>query len=514
MRTGKGIRFIACIASLLVCASCAAPQTPQATVSGAPVSGAAANTVLEGRYIREVFPELDVATDIEYGSAVGESGETETLLLDVYQPKGDMAERRPAVIFVHGGGFTSGDKASGIEKMLAERLAKKGYVTLSINYRLSKNPGGNWVRTFRETSADAYTAFEWLVAHADEYRVDKDHIAFGGHSAGSNIVVELCYGDWSGRKLDKKGIFAVIAMAGPESMTGSPAADDPFCLIIHGKLDELMPYSLSERFNEELTAAGTPHLFHPLPACPHNFGAAIGEVDDVVTSALYKSLTGRESGITVRSFERESLQMVADRTNQNRTVEAPVLSITIDGDLGEWPDEGFMAFDGLKDAGSALPDQADLQASGMLAWDKEHPGCLCVAVKVKDDVFQERDNESFWLNDSVELLLDLSDSVTLRPCVQWSVNINGRDVNGSDGSAASCEARTIIKGGAATFEFRVDIGRMLPEFKGFSPEGKTLGVSLAYNDCEGGKREHQVGITAGDTWTPGNFANLIMGKNK
>lgn len=291
MRTFGLIRFVSCLACLLICASCAAPTAaPRATASGSSHAG----TPPEGRYIREVFPELDVSTDIEYGSAEGESGQTEKLLLDIYQPQGDKAGNRPAVIFVHGGGFTSGDKASGIEKLLAERLAKKGYVTLSVNYRLRKNPGGNWVATFRDSSADAYAAFEWLANHAEEYRVDAGHIAFGGHSAGSNIVVELCYGDWSGRKLNKDGIFAVIAMAGPESVTGSPAAGDPFCLVIHGKLDELVPYSLSERFNDELTAAGTPHLFYTLENSGHNFGDKIEEVDGVVSSALYEALTGRD----------------------------------------------------------------------------------------------------------------------------------------------------------------------------------------------------------------------------
>lgn len=290
MRTNGIIRFTACIASLLICASCAAPQPPRPTASGA-----AADTEPEGRYIREVFPELDVTKDIEYGSAINESGETEKLLLDIYQPKGDKAEKRPALIFVHGGGFTSGDKASGIGRMLVERLAKKGYVTLSINYRLRKNPSGNWVTTFRDSTADAYAAYEWLVNHAVEYRVDAGHIAFAGHSAGSSIVVELCYGDWSVRKLKKDGIFAAIAMAGPQSVTGNPVAGDPFCLILHGKLDKVVPFSLSERLNDQLEAAGTPHLFYPLPDSAHNLSDKIDEVDDIITSSLYKVLTGRDT---------------------------------------------------------------------------------------------------------------------------------------------------------------------------------------------------------------------------
>lgn len=504
MRTGGFIRFIACLTLLLICASCAAPSAPQSTARGA----AAVEALPEGRYVREVFPELDVVRDIEYGSAVNESGETQALLLDVYQPKGDGAERRPAVIFVHGGGFTSGDKASGVEQMLAELLAKKGYVTLSINYRLRKKPGSDWVGTFRDSTQDAYAAYEWLVQHKDEYRIDTDHIAFGGHSAGSNIVVDLCYSDWSGRGLAKDGVFAVIAMAGPETVAGNPDQDDPFCLIIHGVRDELVPFSLSERFADQLKAAGTPYLFHPLPISAHNIDTAIREVGDTVTSALYKRLTGSESGIAIREYEQERRQMLAERLTHNRTVDAHTISVTIDGKLDEWPESGFMPLDRLKDAGDALPGAEDMTASGMVAWDAGTPGCLCAAVKVRDDVFQEDGNPNFWENDSVELLLDFSDDETIRPIVQWTVNVNGRDVHVSNGKTGACEVKTVRQGDSVVFEIRVDIARALPELAGFTPQGKTIGLSLGYNDCEGGTRQHQTGIVAGDTWTPKNFANF------
>ncbi|MEO5961347.1 MAG: hypothetical protein ABIZ49_13710, partial [Opitutaceae bacterium] len=74
-----------------------------------------------------------VQTDIEYGNAAGES-----LKLDAYVPEGTGPF--PAVILVHGGGWTGGDKSGGPRKgymaPMHEPLEKAGFAWFSINYRL------------------------------------------------------------------------------------------------------------------------------------------------------------------------------------------------------------------------------------------------------------------------------------------------------------------------------------------------------------------------------------------
>jgi predicted esterase len=260
---------------------------------------------LQDRFIKELFADLDVTQDIQYGTATNVNGEPEKLMLDLYQPKGDKLDSRPAVIFVHGGGFSGGDKAGGIECALAKILAHKGYVTLSINYRLRQTPSANWVGTFADAANDAYTALEWLVNHQDEYRIDVNHIAFGGHSAGSNIVTDLCYSDWTGRSLPKNGIFAVIAMSGPEMIAGRPVKDDPFCIIIHGCKDELVPFNLSATLDQTFTGIGTPHVLYPMPLLYHDLTPAINEINDVVTKYLYQEMTGTEPEVHIRKYEDE-----------------------------------------------------------------------------------------------------------------------------------------------------------------------------------------------------------------
>ena len=92
------------------------------------------------RYRDEVFSAVTTTSDVTYGTAVNQQGATVTLKIDIYRPTGDVITNRPAVIWIHGGGFSGGDKTSPEIVDEANTLAKKGYVSASISYRL--NPGG------------------------------------------------------------------------------------------------------------------------------------------------------------------------------------------------------------------------------------------------------------------------------------------------------------------------------------------------------------------------------------
>ena len=61
----------------------------------------------------------------------------QTLKLDVYQPHGDTVTKRPAIVWVHGGGFKTGTKTSGEIVDQANEFAKRGYLNVSIDYRLT-----------------------------------------------------------------------------------------------------------------------------------------------------------------------------------------------------------------------------------------------------------------------------------------------------------------------------------------------------------------------------------------
>jgi len=88
------------------------------------------------RFKNEVFISIDSLKNIQYGEAKNINSESEKLFLDIYSPKADTLKNRPLVIFVHGGGFVNGDKGTGYPILFCTGLAKRGYLSSSINYRL------------------------------------------------------------------------------------------------------------------------------------------------------------------------------------------------------------------------------------------------------------------------------------------------------------------------------------------------------------------------------------------
>jgi hypothetical protein len=89
-----------------------------------------------GRYFRPIFPNVTVTSNVAYGSAVTHTGATQTLLMDVYQPTGDVLALRPVIIFAHQGGFVTGSRTDAYMVAICTRMARLGYVATSIDYRL------------------------------------------------------------------------------------------------------------------------------------------------------------------------------------------------------------------------------------------------------------------------------------------------------------------------------------------------------------------------------------------
>ena len=88
---------------------------------------------------------------------------------------------------IHGGGWTSGDKAEEREVNIATNLARAGYVVLSINYVLSTDGKVTWPQNVY----DCKTAVRWLRKNADRYQIDAEHIGVIGGSAGGHLAAFL-----------------------------------------------------------------------------------------------------------------------------------------------------------------------------------------------------------------------------------------------------------------------------------------------------------------------------------
>jgi dienelactone hydrolase len=159
------------------------------------------------RYLDPVFANVTVTHDLTYGAAVNASGALQSLELDLYEPTGDTELQRPVVVWAHGGFFTQGDKSE--IGTIAPFLAQRGYVVLSIEYRVNPAlPQGLegysaseqlpydlalLAETIRDGQHDMQAAVRWVRANAGPRRLDPTRIATGGFSAGATMSVATAY---------------------------------------------------------------------------------------------------------------------------------------------------------------------------------------------------------------------------------------------------------------------------------------------------------------------------------
>jgi para-nitrobenzyl esterase len=211
------------------------------------------------RYRDAIFTSVVKTADVTYGSATNLESETVTLKLDVYAPPAsDTVSSRPAIIWVHGGSFSSGDKTSGELVDESNTFADKGFVNFSINYRLepggcsSSNPTATCVHAIQEATQDAQTAVRFVRTHAATYGVDPNRIAIGGSSAGAITALQVGY---ASSENPASKVRAALSLSGANLLSTVCKGDAP-ALLFHGTADPLVPYSWAVTTVNQAEAAG------------------------------------------------------------------------------------------------------------------------------------------------------------------------------------------------------------------------------------------------------------------
>lgn len=232
--------------------------------------------------------------DIEYL----ETGRSERA--DLYLPAGLPAGgRAPAVVIIHGGGWTGGDKRAAREINIGTNLALRGYVGMSINYLLAAGGNPTWPTNLH----DCKTAVRWLRKNAGWLRVDPDRIGVIGGSAGGHLAAMLAvtgpddgldptepYGEYSCRVQCAVDLYgpADLLRRGDTKMLGKTRAEapelyraaspttyadasDPPILILHGTVDKTVDLEQSELLAEALKRAGARHELVIVEGAPHTF---------------------------------------------------------------------------------------------------------------------------------------------------------------------------------------------------------------------------------------------------
>src|SRR5437763_1896126 len=153
---------------------------------------------------------VTVKQDVTYRAVDGEQ-----LGLDVYQPA-KKGKNRPAVVVVHGGGWTQGDKSLFAQQ--ANQLAERGFVAFSVNYRLAP------AHPYPAAVDDVEASVQWVRTHAKEYGVDRKRIGALGGSAGGHLVGMLGTEGEGSLKTGHR-VSAVVSRSGPVDFVSlAPAA--------------------------------------------------------------------------------------------------------------------------------------------------------------------------------------------------------------------------------------------------------------------------------------------------
>ena len=221
-----------------------------------------------------------------------------SLKLDLCHAK-NLKKTAPLLVFIYGEAWKHGNKDKYLGYLID--FAKKGYVTVSLEYRFSKEA------KFPAAVNDVKCAVKWLKSNAEKYHINPEQVAVIGGSSGGYLAMMLAY--TSDISEFEKGcsitgvdsrVQLVVDLYGPPDLTnkqviektdanefiGKPYSqasglykkaspinyltkDDPPTLIFHGTIDDVVPVEQSGILRSRLNKVGIPVEYYKLKGWPH-----------------------------------------------------------------------------------------------------------------------------------------------------------------------------------------------------------------------------------------------------
>lgn len=235
------------------------------------------------RYVDVMF-DTTLQTGVVYGQALQwPTNQRLDLRLNIARPSGDAATDRPAIVFVHGGGFVTGNRDGGTDWI--RDFASRGYVAVSIDYRL--RPGyyfdfGNPADPIAQGAVidavnDAQAAVRWIRANATSLGVDPDRIAMTGVSAGgvtsAGVAMTSTQTGASGNPGHSSRVCVGASISGAFSTLSADPYDDRV-VFFHGTADPRVPYQYAVATRDALADQGVPTDLYSYAGQGHELGRA------------------------------------------------------------------------------------------------------------------------------------------------------------------------------------------------------------------------------------------------
>jgi len=194
--------------------------------------------------------QISVTENIAYRTDVGKS-----TVLDLAQPLFGPQKDRPAILIIHGGGWSAGSKNDAVYRALMVDYAMKGYVVADMNYRLVQEAA------MPACIEDVQAAVRWLKDNAQKLGIDPNRIGTYGHSAGGHLSlmagltadVACAAGGAPPTEIGRAGEWADHTEWWPIGHIG--ATKTPF-LVLQGGEDPIVRPNLTEDWVTKMQRAG------------------------------------------------------------------------------------------------------------------------------------------------------------------------------------------------------------------------------------------------------------------
>ena len=239
------------------------------------------------------FAAVTVTSGVKFATVTNYKGVVQDLSCDIYQPTGDVSTDRPCIIWMHGGGFRTGSvRTQGYIVTYSTAFAKRGYVCISIDYRLRAAADmptqADEFPALQDGSRDANTALDWVRANAATYKINPNYLFFAGGSAGGRIAGTAAEFDgpdptattapetaYKTKAWDKTGLIATGILWGGQEVEMRAwcypyLAVNPIpAVLVHGDADTTIPVQNSIDLAAAMTAAGVTNELHIIPGAAH-----------------------------------------------------------------------------------------------------------------------------------------------------------------------------------------------------------------------------------------------------
>ncbi len=244
---------------------------------GAFNSKAAPTAIMEG-FVETAQWQITITENINYRKPLSPQARTEvspsvSTVLDIAQPLFGPRRNRPAILIIHGGGWSAGSKNDAVYRTLMVDYAMKGYVVANMNYRLVQEA------PMPACIEDVRCAIRWMKAHAETLGIDPKRIGTFGHSAGGHLSLmagvaakSTAFDDAGDPWRDFSCSVACSAGGAPPTEIGNPnipwaqhpewwpigyiAATETPILVMQGGEDPIVKAQLTEDWVTKMQRAG------------------------------------------------------------------------------------------------------------------------------------------------------------------------------------------------------------------------------------------------------------------